>query len=223
MAGRDPRCGAAPRWLLAAEPSRRSTLPALRREPVVDRPPPTSPLTVGRRACRLFAADDRLRCAPGGAVAAAVFGARVYASGLLSHALRDRLRTACDLYQQGLVGKLLLFGGPGDGKVSKPEVMKRAAMQWGVHERDLLLDPAGLDTQATVDNTVLLFRQLGMKRILAVSHAYHLPRIEMTYERAGWTVHTVPARETILLLKMPLRRAREVVALWVYYLRPLWP
>ncbi|OIO95330.1 MAG: hypothetical protein AUJ96_26970 [Armatimonadetes bacterium CG2_30_66_41] len=152
-----------------------------------------------------------------------MFGARVYASGLLSHALRDRLRTACDLYQQGLVGKLLLFGGPGDGKVSKPEVMKRAAMQWGVHERDLLLDPAGLDTQATVDNTVLLFRQLGMKRILAVSHAYHLPRIEMTYERAGWTVHTVPARETILLLKMPLRRAREVVALWVYYLRPLWP
>jgi hypothetical protein len=41
-------------------------------------------------------------------------------------------------------------------------------------------------------------------------------------KRTGIEVYTVPARETYVLTAMPLYIAREVVALWVYYLRPLW-
>jgi len=54
-----------------------------------------------------------------------------------------------------------------------------------------------------------------------VSHFYHLPRIKLAYQRDGWDVFTVPAKETYLLRQMPYNMAREIAALWLYYLRPL--
>jgi hypothetical protein len=48
-----------------------------------------------------------------------------------------------------------------------------------------------------------------------------LPRIKLAYQRDGWDVFTVPAKESHLLRQMPYNMAREVAAIWVYYLRPL--
>ncbi len=62
-----------------------------------------------------------------------------------------------------------------------------------------------------------------MHRVLAVSHAYHLPRVKLAYRRQGWDVYTVPARETRTLRQMPFLTVREVAALWAYYFRPLMP
>jgi vancomycin permeability regulator SanA len=152
---------------------------------------------------------------------AVVLGARVYADGRPSDALADRVRTACQLYQQGLTKKLLFSGGPGDGPIHETEAMKRMALESGVKENDILVDEAGLNTEATVKNSEAIFSQLRASRILVVSHFYHLPRIKMAYQRDGWDVYTVPAKETYLLRQMPYNMVREVAALWVYYLRPL--
>jgi hypothetical protein len=43
----------------------------------------------------------------------------------------------------------------------------------------------------------------------------------LAYQRDGWNVFTVPAKETYLLRQMPCNMAREVAAMWVYYLGPL--
>ena len=153
--------------------------------------------------------------------AAVVLGARVYADGRLSDALADRVRTACQLYREGLVRRLVFSGGPGDGAIHETEAMKRMATALGVKAEDIWLDKAGLNTQATVRNTEALFAQWHASRILVVSHAYHLPRIKLAYQRDGWDVFTVPARESYLLRQMPYNMAREVAAIWVYYLRPL--
>jgi vancomycin permeability regulator SanA len=152
---------------------------------------------------------------------AVVLGARAYADGRPSQALADRVRTACRLYQDGLVGKLVFSGGPGDGTVHETEAMKQMALRLGVNEYDIILDKEGLNTQATVKNTEALFSQLHAGRILVVSHFYHLPRIKLAYQRDGWNVYTVPAKESYLLGQLPYNMAREVAALWVYYLRPL--
>jgi vancomycin permeability regulator SanA len=152
---------------------------------------------------------------------AVVFGARVYADGRLSDALSDRVTTACTLYHQGLASKLLFSGGPGDGLIHETEGMRQMALQLGVKDEDILLDPAGLNTQATVKNTQAIFASLKASRVIAVSHFYHLPRIKLTYQRAGWEVYTVPAQESYLLRQMPYNMAREIAALWVYYVRPL--
>jgi vancomycin permeability regulator SanA len=151
---------------------------------------------------------------------AVVFGAHVYADGRPSDVLADRVKTACQLYRDGLVKKLIFSGGPGDGPIHETEAMRRLAVRLGVNPADILTDTTGLNSQATVNNTVPLFSQLRARRVIVVSHFYHLPRIKMAYQRAGWDVYTVPAHET-RFAGTPYMIAREVAAMWVYYLRPL--
>lgn len=148
-----------------------------------------------------------------------VFGARVYADGRCSDALADRVRTGAALYRDGYAPHLLMTGGPGDGAIHETAAMKQLAMSLGVPEEAILLDPDGLNTDASVRNTTPVFAQIGAPRVIAVSHFYHLPRIKLAYARAGQELYTVPAWETYTLKKMPYMVAREVAALWVYYLR----
>ncbi len=158
-----------------------------------------------------------------------VFGARAYADGTPSGALADRVRTACALYQQGLAPRLIFSGGPGDGKISEPRAMQQMAIELGVDEKAIVLDERGVNTEATVHNTGKSLGRFEIERarrhfplrLLAVSHGYHLARVKLAYQRAGWEVYTVPARETF---KLPSRRflvCRECAALISYYLRPL--
>jgi vancomycin permeability regulator SanA len=151
---------------------------------------------------------------------AVVFGAHVYADGTPSPVLADRVKTACQLYRDGFVKKLIFSGGPGDGSVHETEAMRRLALRLGVNPADILTDTAGHNSQATVNDTIPLFTRLHAHRVIVVSHFYHLPRIKMAYQRAGWDVYTVPARETHFA-GTPYMLAREVAALWAYYFHPL--
>ena len=60
--------------------------------------------------------------------------------------------------------------------------------------------------------------QSNVTRVLAVSHFYHLPRVKLESQRLGMEVLTVPAKESYTISKMPVLVAREVAALWKYYL-----
>lgn len=153
------------------------------------------------------------------AEAVVVFGARAYADGTPSDALADRIRTGCRLYLDGLVQKVVFSGGPGDGAIHETEAMRRMAVGMGVRNDDIILDPNGLNTQATVRNTTPILRGLPDGRILAVSHFYHLPRIKMAYQREGCEVYTVPAEESYILTQMPYYMLREAVAFWGYFFR----
>jgi vancomycin permeability regulator SanA len=150
-----------------------------------------------------------------------VFGARTYATGKASQALADRVNTACDLYQQGLAPVLVFSGGPGDGDVSEPEAMQALAIARGIPGSAIVCDCMGLNTHATVDHVAELAHARGYRSVMAVSHFYHLPRVKLAFDRAGIEAFTVPARETWPLVQMPKLIAREVPALWEYYLGPL--
>lgn len=151
---------------------------------------------------------------------AVVFGARVYADGRLSDAVADRVRTACELYQQGLVRRLILSGGPGDGATHETEAMQLAAMRWGVPAEVIARDTEGLNTAATVRNTVGFTPAGEPFRVLAVSEFYHLPRIKLAFAASGREVFTVPARPSHWQRAWALRNVvREVPAFWYYFLR----
>lgn len=151
--------------------------------------------------------------------AVVVFGARVYADGRPSDALHDRVRTACELYRSGLVSRLILSGGPGDGPVSEPEAMRVMAVGLGVPASACILDGGGLNTRATLDNARSIAQREGFQRVLAVSHFYHLPRIKLLSQRLGLAVYTVPAPQGDPLVQLPRFIAREAAACWAYYLR----
>ena len=89
--------------------------------------------------------------------AAVVFGARVFASGQLTTRLEDRVRTAADLYTDGLVDILIMSGGVGESGRDEAEVMRDRAIEPGVPKRAIVLDYQGFDTDRTVANTVPMF------------------------------------------------------------------
>ncbi len=157
-----------------------------------------------------------------------VFGAGVHVDGTMSQALFDRTRTGVLLAREGVARWLLFSGGPGPGRVHETEAMRRYARARGIAADRILLDPKGLSTKDTVENTVRLLRAWEAPgksapprahTVLAVSHFYHLPRIKLTYARAGQEVYTVPAEETVPLRNLPWYMMREIAALWAYYLR----
>ena len=144
----------------------------------------------------------------------------MYASGVPSPLLADRIRTGVELYQSGLVPTLVMSGGDGADGFNEAVVMREEAIAAGVRPEAILVDPAGVSTEATVVNVMALLRHYSVPpSVIAVSQAYHLPRVQLTFATAGIDVLTVPAADPVPIGEMPLLVAREVPAFWLYYLR----
>lgn len=150
---------------------------------------------------------------------AVVFGAQVHSDGHASICLVDRVRTAANLYKAGLTQRLLMSGAQGVGEpVNETTVMRTLAIGFGVPAAAIELDPNGVNTEATVRDTVPMLRAAGDRQVAVVSDFFHLPRVKLAYQRFGYDVVTVPShahripQTTRLVL-------REIPAFWVYYLR----
>jgi len=123
-------------------------------------------------ADRIYAAsddlprDDRPRIA-------IVFGAGLTRSGEPTAVLYDRVAVVAELYQRGLVNKLLLSGDNRFENYNEPEAMRRTAMQLGVPDKDLVLDYAG---RRTYDSCYRAREIFGVNRAILVSQAFHLER-----------------------------------------------
>lgn len=149
-----------------------------------------------------FGATDYVRPAR----AIVVFGARAYEDGTPSLALEDRMKHGVKLYRAGLAPTLVLSGAP-----DEVAVMRRLAREGGLPESALTLDPAGLNSYATLAN-------LKDKDVVAVSHYYHLARIKLTAHRLGIRCATSPCPMTRRLAREPYFIARECAAFVSYYL-----
>ncbi len=153
--------------------------------------------------------------------AVVVFGAEVHADGRPSFVLADRMATAIGLYKDRRVKRIVVSGAVGTSGYNEALVMRDVAVRAGVPRKDVVVDSAGVNTEATVRDTVPFFGGVGWRRIAAESDFYHLPRIKLAYARAGWNVLTVPAHPTHRIPQTPFLVAREIPAFWVYYLRAI--
>ena len=153
--------------------------------------------------------------------AAVIFGAQVYPTGLPSQTLADRIATGVELYRQGLVPILVMSGGDGKEGFNEARVMRDIAVAAGVDPAAIVVDPVGVSTEATVANMAALLNLQpgGDTRLIAVSQAYHLPRVQLAFAVTGIDVLTVPAVDPIFIGPMPVMIAREVAAFWAYDLR----
>jgi len=152
---------------------------------------------------------------------AVVFGAQVHGSGAPSTSLRDRMDTAVGLFKDRLVKKILVSGGVGDSGYNEALVMRDMAVKAGIPKEDVVVDSNGVNTEATVHDSIPFFGSKAHSRVLAVSQFYHLPRIKLAYQRAGWDVFTVPAGTSTRIKETPYLVTREIPAFWVYYLRAI--
>jgi len=153
--------------------------------------------------------------------AVVVLGAKVNANGSLSTALQDRVRTGVDLYDAGLVDRMIMSGGVGASGVDEGVAMRRRAMELGVPSDAIVIDHLGINTDATVAQTTPMFAQFGVRRVLVVSQFWHLPRIKLAYLKSGWNVSTVPAGTSSPITQTPYLMAREIPAFWKYWARSI--
>jgi len=100
--------------------------------------------------------------------AALVLGAGVWSDGTPSTPLIERIGTAIDLYKMGRVRYLVLSGSQ-----QETEVMRQLAVDSGIRNNSLLLDPHGF---STLDSCINLFQDHAFPRVVVVSQKYHLFR-----------------------------------------------
>jgi uncharacterized SAM-binding protein YcdF (DUF218 family) len=140
------------------------------------------------------------------AEAVVVLGARVYGDGRPSLALEDRVRHGIRLWAAGTAPVLVMSGAP-----DETPVMRRMALEAGVPEGAVVEDPEGVNTRATLAN-------LRHRRVVAVSHYYHMARIKMAARRRGVACATSPCGMSRRLAREPWFVARECAAFVSYYL-----
>jgi vancomycin permeability regulator SanA/uncharacterized membrane protein len=151
--------------------------------------------------------------------AAVVLGAQVLPDGSLSLALRGRVDTACELYEQGLTPVLIMSGGTDVEGTSEALAMRDYAVARGVPQQAILVDTQGMNTQATVLNTLEIIREHDFQTVGAVSTFYHLARIKMLYLDEGLDVRTIPAQIDARDRSAALASLREIPGWWYYWFK----
>ena len=146
------------------------------------------------------------------APAVLVSGCQVAADGTPSEALADRVNTASKLLLDGHAGMLILSGGSGEGTVTEPQAMKKLALEAGVPETKLVLDPAGTDIPNSIQFVSALPELREDRRIIVVSHWYELARLRLLGRQSGLQVIAVPAEQQHALFRQNILYAREITA-----------
>ena len=149
----------------------------------------------------------------------------------------DRVLHGLRLLRAGKAPRLILSGGaiPWLAGTDLPEAerMARLAAEYGVEPGQLLLESRSRNTRENAEQTRRLLREHGLKRVLLVTSARHMPRAAAVFRKAG--VDLVPAPTDFRIAARPFspwrllpdmealdassRAVKEYAGLVVYRLR----
>ena len=143
---------------------------------------------VSWRIAQVASADH---AAPADAIA--VFGAAEYA-GRPSPVFHARLDHAADLYEHGIAPVIVTLGGGSDRDSGKTEggVGRDYLLARGVPLADIIAETRSFDTEEQVHRLAAIARDHGFARVVVVSDATHLFRIQELCREAGLEVYTSP-------------------------------
>ncbi len=113
---------------------------------------------------------------------AIVFGAGLWWDGSPTPVLRDRVKTAAELYFTGKVEKLLMSGDNSHLDYNEPGAMREYATALGVPDEDIVLDYAGRRTYDTCYRAREIF---GLSEAILVTQKFHLPRAVYVCNKLG--------------------------------------
>lgn len=147
---------------------------------------------------------------PSGQIAI-VFGAGIKKDGTPSDMLKDRLLTVADLYNQGVIDKILVSGDNRFEDYNEPEVMYQFLVDQGIPENKIVRDYAG---RRTYDTCVRAKTVWGLDHALLISQGYHLPRAIFTCHALG--IESTGYSATLQsYVGEPWFKTREILALYV--------
>lgn len=115
--------------------------------------------------------------------AALVLGARVWEDGRPSRFLRERVEAGVDLYERGLVARIVMSGAHHNHEgLDEVAAMVRTAVELGVAESDILRDGEGTNTRASAVNARTM---LGLSSVIVCTQEFHVPRAVWLCQREG--------------------------------------
>lgn len=118
----------------------------------------------------------------------------------------SRLAAGARAWMAGRAPIIILSGGGGPKGPSEAATMAKAITRLGIPRSALLLEERSRDTRDNAVYTAQLASRLGMRRVLLVTSAVHMPRASLQFRRAGLVTHPAPAPE--------YTRRRGPVAQW---------
>ncbi len=116
-----------------------------------------------------------------------VLGAAVVAPGVPGPALIRRLEHGVTTFRRTAAAYLVLSGGIVAHPPTEAEVMRRLALQRGVHEAALVLEDRARNTFENALYCGRIIRERGWQRLIVVTDGWHLPRALYVFRRLGLT------------------------------------
>jgi uncharacterized SAM-binding protein YcdF (DUF218 family) len=157
---------------------------------------------------------------------AVVLGGLLKEDGTASNMLRDRVLAAVRLYRAGLVRHIRMSGMIGPPK--KPDgipydeltPMRQVALDAGIPESAISIDPVGVNTRATAYNTREFMRERGYSSVVACSTDFHLYRTALAFREMGIEAYTFPAQPADWRCASIRDTVRDMAGVVVYRLNP---
>ena len=141
----------------------------------------------------------------------------------------DRVWHAARLYHAGKARRIVLSGGNGTVEMSEALAMRQFLEALGVPRSAMLLEEGSSTTRENAAHVAAWLRGDGIREIILVTSALHMPRARAVFEAEGLKVH--PAPTDFEVIDMPLgidrvlpdtraldgsyRAFKEVVARWL--------
>jgi len=144
---------------------------------------------------------------------AIVFGAGLINNTRPSDVLYDRVKKSVELYEQGIISRILMSGDNRFVEYNEPEVMKRTAIEMGVPETDLVVDYAGRRTYDTCYRAAEIFE---IDQAILVTNEFHLPRALYLCSRMGIQVVGIGSdyRTYLNMNQWQLRETAAILVAW---------
>ncbi len=115
-----------------------------------------------------------------------------YATDVVNGTTLERLQYAAYL-QQKMGLPLLVTGGSPEGGIPEA-VMMQQALQHSFKVPVQWVEREALDTAQNAQFSAAILKAAGLRKILLVSHAWHLPRARIEFEKQGLSVTPAPTR-----------------------------
>ena len=97
--------------------------------------------------------------------------------------VNSRLAAGARAWRAGLAPTVILSGGRGRPGHTEAQNMAKAMARFGVPASALVLEQRSRDTRDNAAFTAILARERGMKRVLLVTSALHMPRASLLFQR----------------------------------------
>jgi uncharacterized SAM-binding protein YcdF (DUF218 family) len=140
---------------------------------------------------------------PGGGDAVVVLGSPLDEHGHCTAGLAERVACGVRLYREGLAPLVVLTGGVSPGaRATRPEAegMADEAVRLGAPRNHLLVEPRARNTVENALYTAALLRERvpAARRVLLVTHAYHLRRALRLFRHVGVDAVPVLLKDSLL-------------------------